>query len=79
MIKKLRLWLADKFLSWAMYLDFDMVLEFVMYSMEAIQTRIADLEAEREADKRQATLDTKPKRGRPKGSKDRVGGQRAQS
>lgn len=74
MVKKLRFWLADKFLTWAMYLDFDMVLEFVMCSMEAIQTRIADLEA----DKRQATLDTKPKRGRPKGSKDRVGGQRAQ-
>ena len=74
MIKKLRFWLADKFLSWAIRIDFDMVLEFVMYSMEAIQTRIAELEA----DKRQATLDTKPKRGRPKGSKDRVGGQRAQ-
>ena len=95
MIKKLRFWLADKFLTWAMYLDFDMVLEFVMTSHESIMNRVSELEAERQAAKRQATLDTKPKRGRPlgsktrnvrpgvklgrpKGSKDRVGGQRAQ-
>lgn len=94
MVKNLRFWLADKFLSWAMRLDFDMVLEFVMTSHDAIMVRAAELEAERQADKRQATLDTKPKRGRPlgsktrnvrpgvklgrpKGSKDRVGGQRA--
>lgn len=95
MIKKLRFWLADRLLNWAMRLHFDMVLEFVMTSHEMIMDRVSELEAEREAAKRQATLDTKPKRGRPlgsktrnvrpgvklgrpKGSKDRVGGQRAQ-
>lgn len=73
MINKLRFWLADRLLNWAMRLHFNMVLEFVVTSHEMIMDRVSELEAER-----QATLDTKPKRGRPKGSKDRVGGQRAQ-
>lgn len=70
MIKKLRFWLADKFLSWAMRLDFDMVLEFVMTSHDAIITRAAELEAERKAAARAA----RPKRkiGRPLGSKDKA-------
>jgi hypothetical protein len=63
MIKKIRLWLADKLITLAMMANFDSVLLFVIESMETLDKRLAE---ERVVEAR----DKPTKRGRPKGSKD---------